>query len=243
MPSGASLVLGAFVARKAPLALCASRRPCGGWPLLTHAKVMKTFEQQRSRIGAIYGMVMRTSFGQGKTDFVWSPKCHHHPGCEINGLTQSSQKSRAPRQVKKAQPALAAISFATFLRRIGLATFHYKFRGLPIFPAHRDGITLGFGFVSIRRSTKGYSHTDGRTGFGAPHVKPSVRPFIFPLAFSAPTAPGSPVPNKKARIPALPRQSFTVPALVKRPHLAIFAALPCAGYEGAPTGGRPASIA
>jgi hypothetical protein len=61
-PSGASLVLGAFVARKAPLALCAFRRHGGGKPLLTQAKVIKTFEQHRSKIGAIYGMVMRTSF-------------------------------------------------------------------------------------------------------------------------------------------------------------------------------------
>jgi len=53
-----------------------------------------------------------------------------------------------------------------------LATFHYKFRGLPIFSMARDGIKLALGFVSIRRSTKGYGHTDGRTGFGAPHVKP-----------------------------------------------------------------------
>jgi len=106
----------------------------------------------------------------------------------------------------------------------------------------RDGIKLGLGFVSIRRSTKGYGHTDGRTGFGAPHVKPSVRPFIFPpqalLLRNFARFRG-----KTRRIPALPRQSFTVPTLVKRPRLAIFAALPCAGYEGAPTGGRPASFA
>ena len=101
-----------------------------------------------------------------------------------------------------------------------------------------EGIKLDLGFVSIRRSTKGYGHTDGRTGFGAPHVKPSVRPFIFCSA-----TPGSHFRVEKPRIPALPRQSFTVPTLVKRPHLAIFAALPCAGYEGAPTGGRPASFA
>jgi hypothetical protein len=36
------------------------------------------------------------------------------------------------------------------------------------------------GFVSVRRSTlRIYSHTGGRAGLGAPHVKPSVRPPIL----------------------------------------------------------------
>jgi hypothetical protein len=45
------------------------------------------------------------------------------------------------------------------------------------FSADPGRIKLKVGFVSMRRSTKGIQPQDGRTGFGAPHVKP-FRPAV-----------------------------------------------------------------
>src|SRR3569833_569495 len=60
-----------------------------------------------------------------------------------------------------------------------LATFRYTFWGDGGFSQGGYGINVVSGLVSIRRSTKRIQPQDGRTGFGAPHAKPSVRPSIF----------------------------------------------------------------
>src|ERR1700761_6116234 len=101
--------------------------------------------------------------------------------------------------------------------------------------------------VSIRRSTKGSGHKDGRTGFGAPHVKPLVRPSILPNPLPQPLSArchtfrdGKGRKHRQFR-PIRDKALQSAPLLKERfsPYLR---ELPCAGYEGAPTGGPPASI-
>jgi hypothetical protein len=65
------------------------------------------------------------------------------------------------------------------LERPVFTTFHYNFPGFQSFSPAPYGVKLKTGIVSIRRSTKGIQPQDGRTGFGAPHVKPPVRPSLF----------------------------------------------------------------
>jgi len=60
-----------------------------------------------------------------------------------------------------------------------LATFHYNFSTRPCFSDAPRRVKLIVGLVSVRRSTKRIQPPDGRTGFGAPHVKPFVRPSLF----------------------------------------------------------------
>ena len=69
--------------------------------------------------------------------------------------------------------------FAALLKGDPLATLHYNFNPDLTFPLRCQGSSLVAGSVSVRRSTKGYSQSGGRTGFGAPHVKPKVRPSTF----------------------------------------------------------------
>jgi hypothetical protein len=73
-----------------------------------------------------------------------------------------------------------------------------------------------FGFVSIRRSTKGIQPQDGRTGFGAPHVKPFVRPSIFPWKpkISGKIAAFWPKRAQSSQIPAPGDKGLQVHALV-----------------------------
>jgi hypothetical protein len=93
------------------------------------------------------------------------------------------------------------------------------------FPHGRSGSDFVSALCPFGAPPRGYGHTDGRTGFGAPHVKPSVRPSIYSPLFTEarnPTlSPGE--SRKKPPLPALPRQSFTVHALVLGGLLAIFA--------------------
>ena len=100
-----------------------------------------------------------------------------------------------------------------------LATFHYNFSIPPSFSRDPNGIKLPFGLVSIRRSTKGIQPQDGRTGFGAPHVKPFVRPSLF--FQNLPTAAAVPHKGIFCRFYSRnvaesggARQSFTAPTLV-----------------------------
>ena len=69
------------------------------------------------------------------------------------------------------------------------ATDHYNFSTWRSFSRAAHGIKLNTGLVSVRRSTKGIQPQDGRTGFGAPHVKPPVRPSLF--SAPAPSCCGS----------------------------------------------------
>jgi len=53
-------------------------------------------------------------------------------------------------------------------------------------PHGRSGSDFASALCPFGAPPRGYGHTDGRTGFGAPHVKPSVRPSIYPHSRQSP---------------------------------------------------------
>jgi hypothetical protein len=101
---------------------------------------------------------------------------HKKPFIENDHVTTHVDRVRATFESSSRGAVLFRLSSAGN----GLATFHYNFNPPRSFPCRGCGSSFWLGYVSVRRSTKGYSHRDGRTGFGAPHVKPSVRPSTYP---------------------------------------------------------------